>query len=172
MDTTPIAIYSYNESERTSCTEIATGIVEEYTWDYRNRLTQIITKTNDGTILRNSVKVYMVKRQPGIIVAGYLLPEALWEMWQCCPLGNLPSRDPSGFSRQRNSTIAWGMPRNSLNGPIVPKMCFMEGTRIWHCNRCVCGISSLIVLPVFRVCRVGGSCCTCLWGHEFFLFAS
>jgi RHS repeat-associated protein len=41
--------YEYDgEGNRTKRTEIATGKVDEYTWDYRNRLTNVVTKDSNG----------------------------------------------------------------------------------------------------------------------------
>jgi RHS repeat-associated protein len=46
-------VYSYdydNEGNRTKRTEIATGKVDEYTWDYRNRLTSVVSKDIYGVV--------------------------------------------------------------------------------------------------------------------------
>jgi RHS repeat-associated protein len=46
-------VYSYdydNEGNRTKRTEIATGKVDEYTWDYRNRLTGVVNKNVYGVV--------------------------------------------------------------------------------------------------------------------------
>jgi YD repeat-containing protein len=46
-------VYSYDydlEGNRTKRTEIATGKVDEYTWDYRNRLTGVVSKNIYGVV--------------------------------------------------------------------------------------------------------------------------
>jgi RHS repeat-associated protein len=46
-------VYSYdydNEGNRTKRTEIATGKVDEYTWDYRNRLTSVVSRDTYGVV--------------------------------------------------------------------------------------------------------------------------
>jgi RHS repeat-associated protein len=46
-------VYSYDydlEGNRTKRTEIATGKVDEYTWDYRNRLTGVVSKDIYGVV--------------------------------------------------------------------------------------------------------------------------
>jgi RHS repeat-associated protein len=46
-------VYSYdydNEGNRTKRTELATGKVDEYTWDYRNRLTGVVSKDIYGVV--------------------------------------------------------------------------------------------------------------------------
>ncbi|HEY2415095.1 MAG TPA: RHS repeat-associated core domain-containing protein [Pirellulaceae bacterium] len=51
--------YQYDaEGNRTSRTKIATGEVTTYTWDYRNRLTQVTTKSSTGTVLMQANYVY------------------------------------------------------------------------------------------------------------------
>jgi RHS repeat-associated protein len=46
--------YSYdNEGNRTSRTNIATGEVTQYTWDYHNRLMSVITKDSSGTVTKS-----------------------------------------------------------------------------------------------------------------------
>ncbi len=44
--------YSYDDDEgnRTKRTEIATGKVTEYNWDYRNRLTSVVFKDAGGNV--------------------------------------------------------------------------------------------------------------------------
>ncbi len=39
-------------------TEIATGNVTEYAWDYRNRLTSVTLKNSGGTVLKQSTYTY------------------------------------------------------------------------------------------------------------------
>jgi RHS repeat-associated protein len=47
--------YAYdNEGNRISRTTIATGEVTEYSWDYRNRLTQVLEKNGAGVVVRSS----------------------------------------------------------------------------------------------------------------------
>jgi RHS repeat-associated protein len=44
--------YEYDgEGNRTKRTEIATGKVDEYVWDYRNRLTNVVTKDSSGNVI-------------------------------------------------------------------------------------------------------------------------
>jgi RHS repeat-associated protein len=46
-------VYSYdydNEGNRTKRTEISTGKVDEYTWDYRNRLTSVVSRDIYGVV--------------------------------------------------------------------------------------------------------------------------
>jgi RHS repeat-associated protein len=46
-------VYSYdydNEGNRTKRTELATGKVDEYTWDYRNRLVSVVSKDIYGVV--------------------------------------------------------------------------------------------------------------------------
>ena len=53
--------YTYDgEGNRISRTEIATGEVTEYQWDYRNRLVAVITKDSDGNIIERSSYTYDV----------------------------------------------------------------------------------------------------------------
>jgi RHS repeat-associated protein len=54
--------YTYdNEGNRTRRTEIATGIVTDYTWDYRNRLTRVVTRSSaTGPVTRQVDYVYDV----------------------------------------------------------------------------------------------------------------
>jgi RHS repeat-associated protein len=56
------SLYSYDkEGNRTSRTNIASGQVTEYTWDYRNRLTSLIVRTTaGGTITRQVDYIYDV----------------------------------------------------------------------------------------------------------------
>ncbi|GAC1460231.1 MAG: hypothetical protein NVS2B14_02100 [Chamaesiphon sp.] len=45
--------YSYDgEGNRTSRTQIATGNVTEYTWDYRNRLARVVDKDASGNVIK------------------------------------------------------------------------------------------------------------------------
>jgi YD repeat-containing protein len=51
--------YTYdNEGNRTSRINIATGEVTQYTWDYRNRLTSVITQDSSGTIIKSVEYAY------------------------------------------------------------------------------------------------------------------
>ena len=43
---------------RTERTEIATGEIATYVWDYRNRLTRVETKNADGEILSRAIYDY------------------------------------------------------------------------------------------------------------------
>jgi RHS repeat-associated protein len=55
--------YSYtydNEGNRTSRTNIASGEVTQYTWDYRNRLTSVVTKDSGGTVTKSVAYTYDV----------------------------------------------------------------------------------------------------------------
>ncbi|MBE9140285.1 RHS repeat protein [Nodosilinea sp. LEGE 07088] len=55
--------YSYeydNEGNRTRRVDIATGEATEYTWDYRNRLTSIVSKDGTGTITQTVLYTYDV----------------------------------------------------------------------------------------------------------------
>ncbi|MEH2218468.1 MAG: FG-GAP-like repeat-containing protein [Nostoc sp.] len=55
--------YEYDfEGNRTKRTEIATGEITEYVWDYRNRLTQVVTK-NVGNITKQANYTYDVGNQ-------------------------------------------------------------------------------------------------------------
>jgi RHS repeat-associated protein len=48
-------VYSYDydgEGNRTKRTELATGKVDEYTWDYRNRLTSVVSKDVYGVVIQ------------------------------------------------------------------------------------------------------------------------
>jgi RHS repeat-associated protein len=54
-------IYNYEydaEGNRTRRTEIATGTVTEYTWDYRNRLTEVVTRDSSGNIIQRVEAAY------------------------------------------------------------------------------------------------------------------
>ncbi len=56
-------LYNYeydNEGNRTKRTSIATGEVTEYTWDYRNRLTQVVTKDTAGNVIKSADYTYDV----------------------------------------------------------------------------------------------------------------
>ena len=53
--------YSYtydNEGNRLTRTETATGTIDEYTWDYRNRLTSITTKDSNGIVIKTAEYTY------------------------------------------------------------------------------------------------------------------
>jgi YD repeat-containing protein len=51
--------YSYDdEGNRTKRTEIATGKVTEYVWDYRNRLASVLFKDAGGTVTKTIEYVY------------------------------------------------------------------------------------------------------------------
>ncbi len=51
--------YTYdNEGNMLTKTEIATGNVTEYAWDYRNRLTSVTLKNSGGTVLKQSQYTY------------------------------------------------------------------------------------------------------------------
>ncbi|MEL7079104.1 MAG: RHS repeat-associated core domain-containing protein [Cyanobacteria bacterium J06582_2] len=53
--------YEYdNEGNRVKKTEIATGEVTEYEWDYRNRLVDVVTTDSDGNVIANSDYTYDV----------------------------------------------------------------------------------------------------------------
>lgn len=46
--------YTYDaEGNRITRTEIATGETTEYTWDYRNRLTEVVTKDSAGNVIQD-----------------------------------------------------------------------------------------------------------------------
>jgi RHS repeat-associated protein len=51
--------YSYdNEGNRTRRTNIATGEVTEYAWDYHNRLTGVVTKNSAGAVIKTVTYSY------------------------------------------------------------------------------------------------------------------
>ncbi|NJN12816.1 MAG: RHS repeat-associated core domain-containing protein, partial [Richelia sp. RM1_1_1] len=51
--------YSYDdEGNRTQRVEIATGEVTEYSWDYRDRLTQVVVKDADGNVIKTAGYAY------------------------------------------------------------------------------------------------------------------
>jgi YD repeat-containing protein len=53
--------YSYdNEGNRTRRTNLTTGEITSYTWDYHNRLTSVITKDINGTITKTVAYTYDV----------------------------------------------------------------------------------------------------------------
>ena len=53
--------YTYdNEGNRLTRTEIVTGELTEYEWDYRNRLVSVITKDANGSILSTTEYTYDV----------------------------------------------------------------------------------------------------------------
>jgi RHS repeat-associated protein len=55
--------YSYtydNEGNRTSRTNIATGELTQYVWDYHNRLTSVVTKDSSGTLTQSVEYTYDV----------------------------------------------------------------------------------------------------------------
>jgi RHS repeat-associated protein len=58
--------YTYiydNKGNRTSRTNIVTGEVTRYNWDYRNRLTSVITQDSSGTITKSVAYTYDVYDQ-------------------------------------------------------------------------------------------------------------
>ncbi len=56
--------YLYDaEGNRTKRTEMATGIVDNYTWDYRNRLVSIVTVASGGAVLETVEYEYDVDDQ-------------------------------------------------------------------------------------------------------------
>jgi RHS repeat-associated protein len=71
--------YSYtydNEGNRTSRTNIATGEVTTYTWDYRNRLTQVTTTNASGTVTMQANYTYDVfdRRIGKVVTRGTVAP--------------------------------------------------------------------------------------------------
>ena len=53
--------YTYdNDGNVTSRTDIATGATDEYTWDYRNRLTQVVSKDSSGNVIQVVTYTYDV----------------------------------------------------------------------------------------------------------------
>jgi RHS repeat-associated protein len=53
--------YEYDgEGNRTKRTEIATSKATEYTWDYRNRLTRVVTKDAAGNVIKQAEYTYDV----------------------------------------------------------------------------------------------------------------
>ena len=53
--------YEYDgEGNRTTRTEIATGRVDHYAWDHRNRLTSVVTRSAAGTVVAESRYAYDV----------------------------------------------------------------------------------------------------------------
>ena len=53
--------YSYvydGEGNRTRRTEIATGKITEYNWDYRNRLTAVLFKDASGNVTKTIDYIY------------------------------------------------------------------------------------------------------------------
>jgi RHS repeat-associated protein len=51
--------YEYDsEGNRTKKTEIATGIVDEYVWDYRNRLTNVVSLNSSGNVIKSAEYTY------------------------------------------------------------------------------------------------------------------
>ena len=51
--------YTYDaDGNRTSRTSIANGSVTDYTWDYRNRLTEVTSKNSDGEITQQVQYAY------------------------------------------------------------------------------------------------------------------
>jgi RHS repeat-associated protein len=56
--------YTYdNEGNLTSQTEIATGKVTQYSWDYHNRLTGVVVKDSSGAVVQTSAYTYDVLGQ-------------------------------------------------------------------------------------------------------------
>jgi RHS repeat-associated protein len=69
--------YTYDkEGNRTSATNIATGDVTSYTWDYRNRLTQVTTKTAAGVVTMQATYTYDVfdRRIAKLVTTGMSSP--------------------------------------------------------------------------------------------------
>ena len=65
--------YEYDgEGNRTKRTNIANGEVTTYSWDYRNRLTQVVTKNSSGVVLEEADYTYDVndKRIGKTVIAG------------------------------------------------------------------------------------------------------
>ncbi|WP_044290863.1 RHS repeat domain-containing protein [Rivularia sp. PCC 7116] len=51
--------YSYDdEGNRTQRVEIATGEITEYSWDYRNRLTEVVVKDTNGNVIKTAGYTY------------------------------------------------------------------------------------------------------------------
>jgi RHS repeat-associated protein len=72
--------YEYDgEGNRTKRTEIATGKVTEYIWDYRNRLTSVLFKDTGGTVSKTIEYIYdgnnqrIGKRIDGAVVERYVI---------------------------------------------------------------------------------------------------
>jgi RHS repeat-associated protein len=75
-------IYSYvydGEGNRTRRTEIATGKVTEYVWDYRNRLAGVLFKDAGGVVTKTIDYIYdgnnqrIGKRIDGVVVERYVI---------------------------------------------------------------------------------------------------
>ncbi len=59
-------VYSYDydaEGNRTKRTKISNGEVEEFVWDYRNRLTSVVKKDASGVVLQTASYEYDVDDQ-------------------------------------------------------------------------------------------------------------
>jgi RHS repeat-associated protein len=56
--------YQYDDQgNRTQSTEIATGKVTQYSWDYRNRLTSVIVKDLNGVVIKSVAYTYDVNNR-------------------------------------------------------------------------------------------------------------
>jgi RHS repeat-associated protein len=75
--------YTYdNEGNLLTKTEIATGKVTEYTWDYRNRLTNVKQKDSGGTVIQEQIYRYdPLDRRIGVgsDLDGAGLQQASWQ---------------------------------------------------------------------------------------------
>jgi RHS repeat-associated protein len=74
--------YEYDdEGNRTKRTEIATGKVTQYVWDYRNRLTQVVFKDVTGNVVKSIEYTYDVadrriaKKVDGVVQERYVYDE-------------------------------------------------------------------------------------------------
>jgi len=67
-------VYNYtydNEGNTLTQTEIATGTVTYYSWDYRNRLTEVQVKNSSGTVLNDEKFTYDVNNNRiGVLLNG------------------------------------------------------------------------------------------------------
>jgi len=67
-------VYNYtydNEGNTLTQTQIATGTVTNYTWDYRNRLTEVQVKSSTGTVLNDEKFTYDVNdNRIGVMLNG------------------------------------------------------------------------------------------------------
>jgi RHS repeat-associated protein len=79
LTTDGVYLYDYDsEGNRTKRTEVSTGEVDEYTWDYRNRLTSVVSKNKFGAVTQTvsyeyDVNDLRVKKTVDAVVENYYL---------------------------------------------------------------------------------------------------
>ena len=93
--TAPTTTSTTTKATRTQRTNISSGAIDLYTWDYRDRLTRVISKTSGGTVTQDVSYTYDVNNnrigkqitvgtaltERYIYAAGQLVQLPRWQQW-------------------------------------------------------------------------------------------